>query len=469
MGFSFTTLNKNIVFTALIDGKGELMANYPNGLNQESANRLRAYLNDELKSVDSLHTTYVKRLEQTDKEHLLLVNLPLQRQNSHKSILVGLNMDAELQEISGFLRDYVFQLKNENGKVIYLHNDLGINTLDAPLLFKSELVIGGDAIQHWSIELLYKNAEIYPHFTMILDWMLVFGILLSFVMGLLLFFYLESLEAVKNTELANQQLVRANVELHDQRQKAEKASNAKTEFLSNMNHEIRTPLNAILGFCELLHADKPKAEKDDYIKMMQESSKTLLGLVNNVLAIDHIASGKERLAQDRFEPCAIVENLISFYSPQILRKKLQLVINVDGCTRNQVMGDRTKFEQISLNIFSNAIKFTETGSITLTCEERLVNDSHVAITLIIKDTGIGIPLSKQEAIFDRFTQLDVGIRKKHSGSGLGLYITRQLVYLMHGSISVESKEGVGSQFQVNLELPTANDQKKVINENIGKS
>lgn len=154
--------------------------------------------------------------------------------------------------------------------------------------------------------------------------------------------------------------------------------------------------------------------------------------------------------------------MISFYSPQIESKKLELVTELKSCERNLVVGDRTKFEQISLNLFSNAIKFTHEGRIDFTCEERVINDSQVAITLIIKDTGIGIPATKQETIFDRFTQLDVGIRKKHSGGGLGLYITRQLVNLMHGSICVESKEGVGSQFSVTLELPLATDREKVI-------
>jgi signal transduction histidine kinase/CheY-like chemotaxis protein len=457
--------NNNIVFTALMDEKGDLMANYPNDLVQNSPNGLRAFLNKELKNKDSVSAPHIKWLNQIDNGHILLLNIPIELHNPPRTILAGVDMGAELQTINDFLSDYAFQLKDETGKVIYSHNALAMETLDSPFLFKSELVIEEDGMHHWSINLFYQDSQMYAHSFMALDWMLVFGILLSLLMGLLLFFYLESLEVVRNSELGNQQLVRVNIELEDQRQKAQKASNAKTEFLSNMSHEIRTPLNAILGICELLNTNKSKAEKDDYINMMQESSKTLLRLVNDVLAIDRIESGNEHLSKDRFEPCAIVENLISFYSPQIESKKLELVTELKSCERNLVVGDRTKFEQISLNLFSNAIKFTHEGRIDFTCEERVINDSQVAITLIIKDTGIGIPATKQETIFDRFTQLDVGIRKKHSGGGLGLYITRQLVNLMHGSICVESKEGVGSQFSVTLELPLATDREKVISEN----
>jgi signal transduction histidine kinase/CheY-like chemotaxis protein len=388
----------------------------------------------------------------------------LENQNPSKTLLAGLDMDAELHAINGFLKDYAFQLKDETGKVIYSRNALEMETPNDPFLFKSALVINEGAIHHWSIDLLRQDAQMYAHSIMVLDWMLIFGILISLLMGLLLFFYLESLQAIKNSELGNQQLVRANIELDDQRKKAQKASNAKTEFLSNMSHEIRTPLNAILGICELLNTKKSKAEKANYIDMMQESSKTLLGLVNDVLAIDRIESGKEHLSKDRFQPCEIVENMISFYSPQIAGKKLELVKELKSCNRNLVIGDRTKFEQISLNLFSNAIKFTHKGSIHIICEEELIDDSHMAIKLIIEDTGIGIPVSKQEIIFDRFTQLDVGIRKKHPGGGLGLYITRQLVHLMHGGIHVKSTEGVGSQFSVNFKLPLAEDRKKVIGE-----
>ncbi len=459
-----TGRNKNIVFTALMDEKGDLMANYPNNLMQDSITGLRAFLNRELKNNDSLNAPYVKWLEQIDNETILLVNLPLNNQNPSKTLLAGVDMEAELHAINGFLKDYAFQLKDETGKIIYSRNALEMETSNDPFIFRSELFINEGAIHHWSIDLLRQDAQIYAHSFMVLDWMLVFGILISLLMGLLFFFYLESLQAIKNSELGNHQLVQANIELDDQRKKAQKASNAKTEFLSNMSHEIRTPLNAILGICELLKTKKSKAEKANYIDMMQESSKTLLSLVNDVLAIDRIESGKEQLSKDRFQPCEIVENMITFYSPQIAGKKLELVKELKRCNRNLVIGDRTKFEQISLNLFSNAIKFTHKGSIHLICEEELIDDSHMAIKLIIKDTGIGIPVSQQETIFDQFTQLDVGIRKKHSGGGLGLYITRQLVNLMNGSLHVESKKGVGSQFSVNIELPLAEDRKKVINE-----
>ncbi|HEA30617.1 MAG TPA: response regulator [Leeuwenhoekiella sp.] len=456
--------NANARFIAFIDETGELKGINPSDYWDSIDEQLRSTFKKYFNTAEISQNPQANWLKHYGKAHILLVNYPIRGKNIKGSLVAAIDMDAELGAINNFLSDYAFLLKNEEGNVVYSYNSPNVNAFEKTLIFNSSLTLDNSSMQEWSMQLCYHNNDIYDHSFMVVDWMLVFGILLSLLMGSLLFFYLKSLDAVKHAKLGNMQLLQTNMELEGQRKKAQKASRAKTEFLSNMSHEIRTPLNAILGICELLNTSRSKTEKENYIHMMQESSKNLLVLVNDILAINRIESGNENLALDRFEPCAILENLITFQGPKIKSKNLKLETCLNSCTKNAVMGDRTKFEQISLNLVSNAIKFTQNGSIYISCEERVIAGSRVAICLIVKDTGIGIPTEKQEAIFERFTQLDVGVRKKHSGGGLGLYITRKHVQLMQGCITVNSKEGEGSEFRVNLELPLAENTKRTIDQ-----
>lgn len=218
-----------------------------------------------------------------------------------------------------------------------------------------------------------------------------------------------------------------------------------------MSHEIRTPLNAILGFIEVLKASNIKNSLKEYLSLMDISSKKLLLLVDDILEIDKIESGKSTFKNEPFSPSHEIANIISIYKPSIENKGLFIELDAPG-SRICGIGDMGKFGQIITNLLRNALKFTEYGGIHISYRER-VFENNLLVDLAIRDTGIGIPKNKMKTIFDRFTQVDSGITKKHEGSGLGLYITYHLVKMMGGQIEVESSRNNGTEFQVSLQFP----------------
>ena len=221
-----------------------------------------------------------------------------------------------------------------------------------------------------------------------------------------------------------------------------------------MSHEIRTPLNAILGLSELLKGESMNEDGNKYIELMRQSSKALLSLINDVLSIDRIESGKEKLKEDIFSPLEVMQNTIDFYQPKIQSKGIEFKYIAHKNESIIIKGDRTKFEQILINLISNAIKFTQAGRIDINYKQA-VGDDKLSIQFKIKDSGIGIPNHKLSSIFERFNQLDSGMRKKHSGGGLGLYITKLNIELMQGNIMVKSILHKGSTFDVHLDFPLA--------------
>ena len=216
-----------------------------------------------------------------------------------------------------------------------------------------------------------------------------------------------------------------------------------------MSHEIRTPLNGILGLIQLVKNSNKRDNYDHYIDLMDQSSKNLLALVNDVLEIDKIESGKASLNEVTFKPSEAVSTLVSQFKDEFETKNLYLNLSSVSNSNLSVIGDQGKFNQVIINLIKNALKFTSTGGTTVIYEETLKNDGLV-INIKISDTGIGIPQHTLSKIFKRFTQVDQGIKKKHEGSGLGLAISQNLVELMGGKISVESKLEEGSTFQVNI-------------------
>ena len=185
---------------------------------------------------------------------------------------------------------------------------------------------------------------------------------------------------------------------------------------------------------------------------MDVSSKKLLLLVNDILEIDKIESGQISFKKDIFSPSDELRNIISIYRPSIEAKGLYVNLDVVSDSKTHVIADIGKFGQILTNLLRNALKFTDAGGIDITYDEDIIQ-SDLNISIAIKDTGIGIPKSKLKTIFDRFTQIDSGITKRHEGSGLGLYITYLLIELLEGHIEVESSENIGTEFKISIKFP----------------
>ena len=245
---------------------------------------------------------------------------------------------------------------------------------------------------------------------------------------------------------------RAESMILEARDKAEKASRAKSEFLSVMSHEIRTPLNAIIGMSELLEETRLSDEQKKYVHTFKNAGEALLLVINDILDYSKIEAGKIVLEREPFLLIDLLESVSEMMTLQARRNGIELNVHVHPDVPDNVLGDRQRLHQILLNLIGNAVKFTEKGEITVKLEtiaER-AEEGKCVVRFTVKDTGIGIPPDKLQFIFERFSQADSSITRKFGGTGLGLAICRKLIELMGGRITVESEEGKGSIFRFTL-------------------
>ena len=235
---------------------------------------------------------------------------------------------------------------------------------------------------------------------------------------------------------------------------AEQANMAKTAFLSNMSHEIRTPMNAIIGLdsIALANLDLPEQTRD-YLLKIGESARHLLGIINDILDMSRIESGRMSLKNESFSLPAMLDQIRTIIQPQCEDKKLDFFLNVIGAPGEQYIGDDVKLRQVLINILGNAVKFTESpGSVTLTAEEIARFEEKSTLRFVIKDTGIGMDPSFLPKIFEPFSQENAGKVNKYGSTGLGMAITKSIVEMMHGDITVKSEKGVGTEFTVTVTL-----------------
>ena len=235
---------------------------------------------------------------------------------------------------------------------------------------------------------------------------------------------------------------------------AEQANKAKTAFLSSMSHEIRTPMNAIIGLDSLaLRKENLDDDTREYLEKIGDSAKHLLGLINDILDMSRIESGRMVLRKEEFSFRSMLEQINVMVMTQCRDKGLKYECRIIGGVADYYIGDDMKLKQVLLNILSNAIKFTNSpGSVTLTVERTAVFENQSTIKFSIKDTGIGMEKSFIPKVFDTFMQEDSGRNNKYGSTGLGMAITKNIVEIMNGSISVESEKGVGTEFTVYITL-----------------
>ncbi len=245
-----------------------------------------------------------------------------------------------------------------------------------------------------------------------------------------------------------------NQALSDALEAAEEASRAKTVFLSNMSHEIRTPMNAIIGLDSLaLRRPDLDQETREYLEKIGDSARHLLGLINDILDMSRIESGRIVLRREEFSFRGMLEQINAMVLTQCREKGLTYECKLTGGVADYYIGDDMKLKQVLINILSNAIKFTQApGSVTLMIERTNVFDDQSTLKFVIKDTGIGISEEFLPKIFESFTQEDSGRHNKYGSTGLGMAITKNIVELMNGSISVQSKKNEGTEFTVIVTL-----------------
>jgi signal transduction histidine kinase/CheY-like chemotaxis protein/sensor domain CHASE-containing protein len=269
---------------------------------------------------------------------------------------------------------------------------------------------------------------------------------------------LEKEIAAKNlTEAA---LIKSAKELEQstiEQLRTEEKHNAKSEFLSTMSHEIRTPINGILGIANLLKDEPLSASQSKLVATLVFSSNHLLSIVSDILDFSKIESGALEFDKVPIDLKKIFENVYNLYQPKAMEKNIDFVVETDDKAINNLMGDNVRLCQILNNLISNAIKFTHHGHVRVGYQLLTANNDKPVVQFSIEDTGIGIAASKVEDIFESFTQADRTITANYGGTGLGLTITKKLVELQGGKISVRSKEQLGTTFTFFLPFETITD------------
>jgi len=253
----------------------------------------------------------------------------------------------------------------------------------------------------------------------------------------------------------SQQVIQRTEELQTSITKANEAVAIKSQFLSNMSHEIRTPINAIMSIAFLTLQTDLTAQQQNYLAKINSSAKWLLGILDDILNFSKLEAGKVELEQHEFELATVISLLSTVTTPLVMDKAVKLIFEVESSVPPLFIGDALRLGQVLLNLTSNAIKFTHTGTVTLNVTLLSLVDQQACLKFSVTDTGIGLDMDHKNKLFVAFNQADNSTTRIYGGTGLGLAISKELVLAMGGHINVESQENIGSCFSFIITLAVA--------------
>ncbi|MCT4585756.1 MAG: transporter substrate-binding domain-containing protein [Peptostreptococcaceae bacterium] len=268
---------------------------------------------------------------------------------------------------------------------------------------------------------------------------------IGFVFMIIILWNKRLKEEIEERKQMEKELVKA-------KERADIGSRTKSEFLANMSHEIRTPMNAVIGMTHLLSNTNLNQKQRDYLKKINQSAYTLLGIINDILDFSKIEVGKLEIEKIKFNIEDVLENISNIIGVKAKDKNIELIIDKDRYLPTNLIGDPLRIGQVILNIANNAVKFTKKGEIIIKVYVKEKYEDKIMIGILISDTGIGMNKEQANRIFNPFTQSDTSTTRKYGGTGLGLSITKKLVELMGGNIKLETHLGKGSKFEIILEL-----------------
>ncbi|MBQ9384278.1 MAG: response regulator [Ruminiclostridium sp.] len=244
--------------------------------------------------------------------------------------------------------------------------------------------------------------------------------------------------------------VHDNDELIKAKELAEEASRAKSDFLASMSHEIRTPINAILGMDEIILREYDEPALRQYALNIRNAGNTLLSLINDILDFSKIESGKMELIPVEYEMSLVIYDLVSMMKPRAEKKGLSLIVKADGNIPRVLYGDNIRIKQCILNILTNAVKYTETGSVIMRVDFENIDEQHISLRISVKDTGIGIKPEDIERLFTPFERVDEQRNRNIEGTGLGMSIVMKMLAMMGSKLEVQSEYGKGSEFSFSI-------------------
>lgn len=276
--------------------------------------------------------------------------------------------------------------------------------------------------------------------TNILSSLIIIGLLAMFL------FIIVVYREVRFNERLRKELIR-------EKKQTEKLAKAKEEFLANMSHEIRTPMNVIMGFTDQLLKTDLNNEQQKFLLNIKRSSRHLITVINEILDYSKMESGVLSLESIPFSVHEVIDDVHASFVNTTEKKNISLNYSVDDAVSKKVIGDPVRLKQILLNLTGNAVKFTEKGSVDITCKVWSVEEDVQTLLIEVQDTGIGIPEEAHKTIFEQFTQADSSVTRKYGGTGLGLAISKKLVELHNGNIAVKSEPGKGSVFYFTISYP----------------
>ncbi len=295
---------------------------------------------------------------------------------------------------------------------------------------------------------------------------LFFGKLTGWLsIALILILSLLTLSLYKNNNLrakANELLQDKNTELQEAKENAEKASQAKAQFLSTITHELRTPMYTVTGLTHLLLEEDPKPEQREHLNSLKFSGEYLLSLINNILDLNKLEANKVEIEKAPFNLKKRIDGVLIALKKSAEAKNNNVHYEYDPTLPNEVMGDSLKISQILINLISNSIKFTENGDIWVRVKNAEKTAKKVVVHFEVEDTGDGISKKKQNTIFESFSQGSLQINRKYGGTGLGLSIVKNLLELMGSKIFLESKLGEGSKFWFNISYDIAESETNIV-------
>ncbi len=330
---------------------------------------------------------------------------------------------------------------------ILFESDDGKSPYNAEYAWQTSLAV---ADRHWTLDVFPTAAYLEGHHTMLAWSVGVIGLMFATLLQITL------LAMTGRTTLVQRQVREQTIELRRAKEEADSASLAKSQFLATMSHEIRTPMNGILGMAQLLlDGDLSADERDDFLRTLVNSGKTLQSLLDDILDLSKVEAGKFELNVTPFMPGEVLNEIAALFRAAAQQKKLELTTDWQGPAGAVYWADAIRIRQMLANLVSNAIKFSDSGSIRITAAETERTGDFASLTFSVADSGVGIPPDKLALLFRPFSQVDGSSARRFGGAGLGLSIVHRLAEMMGGTTGVVSEEGRGSRFWFSARIALA--------------